>query len=176
MSNVTTTPEKPKQAPLVTRVGTPDDLDELMALALQACEENGFLDHDAEMLLREIWPALHQDHGIVGCIGPEGGQIEGAVLLRVTATWYSRKPLVEERAIFIHPDFRSAKGGRAARLVEFSKKVADTLGLPLMIGVLSNSRTEGKVRLYERMFGKPAGAFFLYGARTGAISMSETEH
>ena len=36
-----------------------------------------------------------------------------------------------------------------------------------MIGVLSNHRTEAKVRLYERQFGKPSGAFFLYNARTG---------
>ena len=88
--------------------------------------------------------------------------------------WYSDTPVVEEKAIFIHPDYRSAKGGRATRLCEFSKKVSDTLGIPLIIGVLSNNRTQAKVRMYERQFGKPSGAFFLYGARTG--DHSRTEH
>jgi hypothetical protein len=81
--------------------------------------------------------------------------------------WYSDANVLEERAIFIHPEFRNAKGGRARRLCEFSKRAADTLEVPLMIGVLSNHRTEAKVRLYERQFGKPSGAFFLYNARTG---------
>jgi hypothetical protein len=81
--------------------------------------------------------------------------------------WYSDHEVLEEKAIFIHPDFRSAKGGRARKLCEFSKHVSDSLGVPLIIGVLSNHRTEAKIRLYERQFGKPSGAFFLYNATTG---------
>jgi hypothetical protein len=41
--------------------------------------------------------------------------------------------------------------------------------MPLLIGVLSNHRTEAKVRLYERQFGKPTGAFFLYNGSTGSV-------
>lgn len=155
------------------RIGTPADLDGMMQIAMMATEENAFLDPNPAKLAAEMWPALHQDHGIVGIIGAEGGTIEGAVLLRIGSMWYSDTPVVEEKAIFIHPEYRSAKGGRAKRLCEFSKKVADTLGIPLIIGVLSNSRTEAKVRMYERQFGKPSGAFFLYGAKTGAVSRTE---
>jgi hypothetical protein len=82
--------------------------------------------------------------------------------------------VLEEKAIFIHPDYRNAKGGRARRLCEFSKQVANTLELPLIIGVLSNHITEAKVRLYERQFGKPTGAFFLYNARTGSQKEAAT--
>ena len=64
------------------RVGTPDDLDEIMKLAMSACEENGFLNPDAGRLASEIWPALHQDHGIVGIIGQPGGKIEGGIRTR----------------------------------------------------------------------------------------------
>ena len=175
MSNITTTLPKTADArPLVTRIATPDDVDELMDLAMRACAENGFLNPSPERLLRGIWPALHQDHGLIGVIGPEGGRIEGAVLLHVSQHWYSDDTFLEEKSVFVHPDFRKAEGGRATRLVEFSKKVADTLGLPLLIGVLSSDRTAAKVRLYERAFGKPSGAFFLYGARTG--QHSDTEH
>lgn len=165
--------DKSKSEDIVIRIGTPEDLDGLMQIAMMATEENGFLDPNPAKLAAEMWPALHQDHGIVGIIGPKDGQIEGAVLLRVGDMWYSDTQVVEEKAIFIHPEYRSAKGGRAKRLCEFSKKVADTLGIPLIIGVLSNSRTEAKVRMYERQFGKPSGAFFLYGAKTGMNSRVE---
>jgi hypothetical protein len=154
---------------LGVRIGTPEDIHPMMELALQACEENGFVDPNPQKLLAEIWPALNLDHGLVGIIQDEGEQLEGAILLRVNPMWYSDAMVLEERAIFIHPNYRSAKGGRARRLCEFSKKTADTLEIPLMIGVLSNHRTEAKVRLYERQFGKPSGAFFLYNARTGAF-------
>jgi GNAT superfamily N-acetyltransferase len=152
---------------LKIRTGTPEDVDAVMEIALSACDENGFVSPNPEKLLGEIWPALNRDRGIIGIIGPENGFVEGAVLLRVGTMWYSNQEVLEEKAIFIHPDFRSAKGGRARRLCEFSKQVADSLGIPLIIGVLSNHRTEAKVRLYERQFGKPSGAFFLYNARTG---------
>lgn len=152
---------------LAVRVGDPTDVDNMMELAMQACEENGFVNPNPAKLLQEIYPALAQDRGLVGIIGKPGEKIEGAVLLRVSKMWYSDHDILEEKAIFIHPEYRSAKGGRARRLVEFSKEVSDYLKIPLIIGVLSNHRTEAKVRLYERQFGKASGAFFLYNAQTG---------
>jgi GNAT superfamily N-acetyltransferase len=152
---------------MTIRIGVPEDVHDVMELALSACDENGFVHPNPEKLLAEIWPALNSDRGLVGLIGPEGQKPEGAVLLRIGNMWYSDQEVLEEKAIFVHPDHRSAKGGRARRLCEFSKQVADMLGLPLIIGVLSNHRTEAKIKLYERQFGKPSGAFFLYNATTG---------
>lgn len=152
---------------LGVELGTPEDVDEMMSIALSACAENGFLNPNPEKLLQDIWAGLNLAQGLVGVIRGEGGGIEGAVLLRVGSNWYSDDWMIEERAIFIRPEYRSAKGGRARRLCEFSKWVSDSLGLPLTIGVLSNTRTAAKVRMYERQFGEPAGAFFLYNARTG---------
>lgn len=150
------------------RVGNLDDLDPMMELALMACEENGFVNPNPMKLLEQIYAALVQDHGLIGIIGRPKEKIEGAVLLRIAKMWYSDQDILEEKAIFIHPDYRHAKGGRARRLVEFSKQASDYLKIPLIIGVLSNHRTEAKVRLYERQFGKASGAFFLYNAQTGA--------
>jgi len=151
------------------RIGTPEDVHDIMELALSACDENGFVDPNPQRLLAEIWPALNLDRGMVGIIGEDGKKPEAAVLLRIGTMWYSDADVLEEKAIFVHPEYRSAKGGRARRLCEFSKQVADKLGIPLIIGVLSNHRTEAKVRLYERQFGKPSGAFFLYNAQTGHL-------
>ena len=149
------------------RIAVPRDLQALMGLSLASCEENGFVNPNPEKLANEIWPALHLDHGVVGIIEDANGQAEGGVLLRVGSMWYSDQMVVEEKAIFIHPDFRDAKGERAKKLFQFSKSVANSLNMPLMIGVLSNERTKAKVRMYEREFGKAAGAYFLYGAKTG---------
>lgn len=158
---------------LKIRTGTPEDIYEMMDLALMACEENGFVNPDKTKLMTELWQALNLNYGMVGIIGKENGPIEGAILLRIGPMWYSHDMVVEEKAIFIHPDHRGAKEGRARKLVEFAKQAADDLGIPLLIGVLSNKRTEGKIRLYERQLGKPTGAFFLYGARTGEYSVTE---
>jgi hypothetical protein len=154
---------------LEIRIATPDDLDEIMQLALSASEENGFVNPNPVKMLAEIWPALHQQGGLLGAIGKPGGMIEGVILLRVGAMWYSDNKVLEEKAVFIHPEYRSAKGGRARKLCDFGKKVADGLGIPLIIGVLSNHRTEAKTRMYTRIFGAPSGAFFLYGANTGHL-------
>ena len=154
---------------LSIRVGTPQDLDAVMEIAMMACEENGFVQPSPSRLLMDIWPALNLDEGVMGLIGPKGtAEVQGAVLLRVGHMWYSDQRAIEEKAVFIRPEYRSAKGGRARKLCEFSKQVADELELPLIIGVLSNHRTAGKVRMYQRIFGEPSGAFFLYKAKTGS--------
>lgn len=157
------------------RIGTPEDVHGCMDLAIMACKENGISRPNPQKLLADIWPSLHQSHGVIGVIGAPGEIIEGVVLLRIGNLWYSDEPIIEEKAIFVHPQFRSARGGRARRLCEFSKRVADELGFPLIIGVVSNKRTSGKIRLYERLFGQPAGAYFLYGGRTGAWQKEAAE-
>lgn len=150
---------------LKIRLATPKDELPLLNLALRAWEENGIKNVNPEKMVGMIRPALFLWQGLCGIIGDD--KIEGAVLLRISQLWYSDDWILEEKAIFVDPEYRSAKGGRARKLCEFSKRVADELNIPLLIGVLSNTRTEAKVRLYERQFGPPAGAFFLYNAHTG---------
>ena len=48
--------------------------------------------------------------------------------------------------------------------MKFAQRCSDEIKVPLVIGVLTNNRMEGKVRLYRRQMGVPAGAFFVYGA------------
>lgn len=149
------------------RVATPEDLEAIMEMAFMVCKENGISYPNIDKIVADVWPSLHQDGGLVGVIGAPGDQLEGFVLLRVATMWYSDLEILEEKTVFVRPEFRSASGGRARKLCEFSKKVQQELKMPLLIGVISNQRTESKVRLYQRVFGKPAGAFFLHGAQTG---------
>lgn len=149
------------------RIGKPEDLDRMMALTMTASDENSFVKPSPRRILEDVYPALHRDKGIVWLIGPEEGPLEAAALLRITFPWYSEDEVLEERGVYVHPHYRSAKGGRARMLLEACKWTAEQLDLPLLLGVLSNQRTEGKQRLYERQLGKPAGFFFLFNARTG---------
>ena len=151
------------------RIGTPSDVHPFMDLVMACTRENALIHPDPEKILGEVWAALNRDHGIVGIIGEEdGAPLEAGILLRVSEMWYSKDSVVDERGLFVRPDFRSAKGGRASRLCEFAKNVQRTLEMPLVIGVLSTSRADAKVRLYERQFGPASGGYWIVGAKTGA--------
>ena len=152
---------------LKLRLGTPNDMAEVMRLAIAAAEENALLHASQELLARAVWPALNQDHGLVGCIGKPGGEIEGMVVLQVGTLFYSDEPAVEEKVLFVRPEYRNAIGGRARKLCEFSKSVAEYLSLPLIIGVFSSESTKAKIALYKRIFGEPSGVYFLHNAKTG---------
>lgn len=154
-------------AQVEVRVARKEDLDQIMDMCMSATEENGFVSASPMRLLEQVWPALNMQEGLIGVIEGEDGRLEGGILLRIAPMWYSDDFVIEEKAIFVRPEFRNAKGGRARKLVEFAKSISDKMGMPLAIGVLSNTRTEAKVRLYRRVFGEPAGVYFLYGAKTG---------
>lgn len=148
------------------RVAVPQDLDGIMRLATLVWEENGMHDLDTGKVLQQLWPALIREGAICGVIGPIGGELTGVILLRVATTWYGNSRHLEEMVVFTHPEYRRV-GRRAQKLCAFAKQTAEILGLPLHISVLSTSRTDAKVGLYERQFGTPAGAFFLYNVKTG---------
>lgn len=152
---------------VTVRVATPLDMSGIMEIAVEAAKENGFLNATKSLLARAVWGPINQDHGIIGCIGTPGELIEGFVCLNVGTVFYSDQPCLEERVVFVRPDYRSRKDARALKLINFSKRAADRLRLPLLIGVCSNERTAAKVKLYEREFGPPAGAYWLYQTSTG---------
>ena len=148
------------------RVAEPDDESGILALARLVHNENGLFELNEGRVVALLRPALYRYRGICGVIG-EKDNLTGAILLRGSNYWYSDTEFLEEMCVFVRPEYRHAVGGRASKLIEFAKKAADPLGMPLMIGVLSNDRTDAKIALYERHFGPQAGAYFLYGTRTG---------
>jgi hypothetical protein len=152
----------PEARQVVVRVGKPEDLDAVMRIARLAAAEGALLDYEEGVALQTIYECLHLHNGIMGVIDGENGELEGTILMRIGPPWSSTTQFIEERSIFVHPDFRKSNGKRARRLIEFAKWTAQRLELKLLIGVLSNERTAAKVRLYERVFGKPAGSFWLY--------------
>lgn len=151
----------------MVRTGTPEDVDEVMRLIMECHHENGFVKANKAKMLDDAWAALTCQGGIAGVIGGQGGTpMEGCVVLRVGKVDYSDDDVLNERLLFVGQPYRRERVGRAKLLAEFAKLAADVLDLPLLIGVLSHHRTAAKVRLYQRVFGEPAGAFFLYNADT----------
>ena len=164
-------PAKIIDTPCHVRVATKDDLFGILELGRIIHSEIGLFDFNEVKVAEAVWPTLCQLNGIAGVIG-EKDKLEGLVILTVGTYWYSNTQFLEEKCVFVHPDYRSAKESRAQKLIEFAKKCSADLELPLMIGILSNQRTSAKIALYERNFGPPAGAFFLWGARTGSENLN----
>lgn len=153
---------------IYVREGVVEDFNEVMRMSINATRENAFVEPDIEMLKENIYAALVKHMGLVGVIGGAPGEpLEAMIIMRLGHPWYSQEHILDEKAIYVSPEFRAAKGGRARKLAEWAKYISEKLGIPLAIGVLSNSRTEAKIRLYERVFGAPAGVYFLYNAKTG---------
>ena len=166
-NQIKNTPEDTPKS--VVRLATLKDFDWCVKLAIEAVKEIALVEPDYPMLLNHIWASLNLDHGLMGVIGEEGGVLEGGVMLRIGQMWYSSESILEEKVVFVHQDFRSAKGGRAKLLSEWCKAKSVELGLPLFAGVMTTERSQGKMKLFERMFGPPAGAFFLYNDKSGKV-------
>lgn len=148
----------------IVRLANPDDEEGIMALCRMLHEENGLFPLDDDMVRDTIRKAFNKQ-GFIGVIGAKDA-LEGIIYMVISNFWYSKKPHLEELFNYVHPDHR--KSEHAKSLIEFAKKCA-TNDIRLVIGVISNTRTEAKIRLYERRLGKPAGAFFVYPPPAAAL-------
>ena len=146
------------------RLATVADLDEVIALGKELHRENGLMEIDEETIVNAARAAVLGKDGMFGVIG-KPGHIEALIYLQLRQYWYSKQMHLEEMFLFCKEEYRRSNHAKA--LIEFAKTAALKLDVPLLIGVLSNHRTEAKVRLYQRRLGKPAGAFFLFNGKTG---------
>ena len=146
------------------KVANMSHLDQVMSLAMLSLKETDIFEVNEQKVYKTVYSALSKQSGICGIAMGDDGSAQGFVLLDISETWYSTYKVLIEREVFVHPDFRGSKGGRARSLCEFAKKIADSLSIPLYVGLESKDKAEAKVRLYERQFGKSTGSFFLYGA------------
>lgn len=141
------------------RLGKPGDEDEIMMLCRELHDENGMFPLSEPRVRALLQKAFREEGGIIGLIG-EPGHVEAIMLLMISNAYYTDQWHIEELFSYVRPAHR--KSTHAKRLVEWGKACANECRLPALIGILSNERTEAKVRLYRRQLGNPAGAFFLY--------------
>lgn len=142
------------------RVALPPDEEEVMELCHMLHQENGDLfPMDANRVRGVLSLAFERRGGTLGLIGGPG-KIEAMIFMLFSQIWYSSEWHLEELFSYVRPECR--KSNNAKLLIQFAKRCADELKMPLIIGVISNHRTEQKVKLYERQLSKPKGSFFFY--------------
>lgn len=140
------------------RVGRPDDFDAMMVLLREMHADNGMAQLAEDKVVPLLQCALAQHRAVVGVIdGPDG--IAASVGLIIGQWWYSHDAHLEDCWNFVREPYRHMRF--AQPLIEFSKKAANGMGLPLLMGIMTEKRVEAKVRLYERKL-PLAGALFLY--------------
>jgi hypothetical protein len=152
------------------RAAVREDIPEIFNLGRLLFKENAIMDWSDERIARWVEMAIQGDRAVIGVIG-EVGRLEGMIHLFVSNFWYTDESHLEELYNFVHPDYRKSNNAKA--LLEFAKNAAKGVetskgvGVPLMVGIISNHRTEQKIKLYQRRLGKPSGAYWLFNAKTG---------
>ena len=141
------------------------DVPALVAIGRELHSENGIMPYSERRVYETIMRAVNRDRMIGGVIG-DAGDPEAVIFLTVGQFFYSEYPHLEELLAFVRPEYR--RSNRAKALIIFAKQAAQELHVPLLIGVMSQQRTEAKARLYQRQLGKPAGSYFIWNGRTGA--------
>ena len=136
--------------------------EELMVLCHQLAIENGLFTMSETKVRDVLRKACNRQGGIIGIIGGEGEKIEGMVYLLVDTLWYTDETSLQELFLYVTPECRRAK--TAIELMKFTKWCVNQSNLDLLIGVISNDRTAGKVRLYKKEFSQEAGSFFVHKA------------
>lgn len=147
------------------RFATRDDLPELMRLCRSLAGENAIAPMMDDLVHMELLQSIDRQGGCIGVIG-DPGRIEGAICLRLNHLWYNTGYFwLEDRFAYVYPQHRASNN--ASDLLDWARWWAVQLDIPLMLGIVSNERTQAKIRLYERKLGAMSGALFLVGATTG---------
>lgn len=146
------------------RIATLADEPEIMLLLNVMHAEGGVMPLDCMEASAMFHRAFNRQGGILAVIG-EPGDIKAMIYLLISKFWYTREYHLEELFNFVRPDMRTSKENYARKMIEWAKEASVEIGLPLTIGVLTNQRMEGKVRLYQRSLGVPAGAWFVYNSK-----------
>jgi len=151
----------------VVRAAVHDDEEALMDLCCALHKENGLFEMDDGMVRSMLHRAFNRQGAQIGVIDGNG-EIAAAIYILISNFWYSRDNHLEELFNFVRPRYRKGKFAKSEYgtvLIEYAKRSSDELKIPLVIGVITNSRTAAKARLYMRKLGSPAGAFFIHGSK-----------
>lgn len=140
------------------RLAVPEDRAKLVALTEMLHGENGLFSLSPTKRDALLDRYYNRDGSIIGVIG-EIGEPVASIYLSLTQPEYTDDWALVEVWSFVRADCRRTK--HAQHLIDYAKFVSMQMKLPLIVGILSNIRTEAKVKLYERSLEK-CGAYFVY--------------
>jgi hypothetical protein len=160
--------------PLLVRFASAKDEDEIVRLMQAAFLEQPIFPLNETKIRKTIRACtlenLNDRIGMVAVIDGERG-LEGYLIAIFANYWYSDAFHLEELSNFVHPDHRQGKH-HARNLIEFAKWFAEVCEVPLVMGILSTQRLEGKIRLYKRQM-KMVGAVFVSNTGYANDALSE---
>ena len=126
------------------RLAAPEDEEAILKLLMLMHEENGLFEMDYEAVRDMVKKVLNRENGIIGVIDGEN-EIEAAVCLVIDKLWYAKTWCLNDVFNFVSPQHR--RSTRAKSLISFAKNYSDMVGIPLLMGIVSNVRTEAKIKL-----------------------------
>ena len=146
------------EKPDCVRMATKADEQQIYDILMELYAENSLFELSPEKVWGIIRKATNRQGGIIGVIdGPNG--IEGTVGLELVQFWYSESWLLSEYWNFVREPYRQSDN--AKNLINFAKWCAESMNMPLHMGIITTKRTAAKERLYRRVMPK-VGAFFVH--------------
>lgn len=139
----------------------PADKEAVIEICREDYRENGQFSLSPPKLEAMVSRILDKGEGVIGLI--RRSEIEAVMLMQLSQFWYTDDWCLEEVLNFVRPQYR--RSTNAKDMIQFAKRCSDEIGIPLVIGVVSNERTAAKIALYERQLGKTCGGYFLYSKK-----------
>lgn len=140
----------------------PADKDAVIEICKEDWSENGQFSLSLPKLEAMVSRILDNGEGVIGLIR-KASEIEAIMLLQLSRFWYTDDWCLEEVLNFVRPLYR--RSTNAKDMIQFAKRCSDELGIPLVIGVVSNERTKPKIELYRRQLGESVGGYFIYNLK-----------
>lgn len=141
------------------RKAQPEEADDIMAMCHALWKENGQFSFSETKVKAKLDDAFNRRGAIIGVIG-KPGKLEGSICVHISDYFYTDDYHLGELWNYVWPEYR--KSNNAKDLIRFGMRCSDEIGIPLLIGVVSNERTVAKLKLYQRILGEPAGGFFIH--------------
>lgn len=133
-----------------------------MALCRALHKENGLFSLSEPKIRGYLHLAFARKNAFVGVIG-SNGKIEASTCLLMDTQYYSDDLCLVELWNHVGKEYRQSRNAEA--LIRFGMDCQKATGLPLITGIITNDQVAAKVRLYRRLLGYPAGAFFVVGGK-----------
>jgi len=142
--------------------------EDITDVLLQGQDEGFVFPPDRDVILQYVKEIMNQNGGIIGVIYDHDNKlVEGVIGLRLDKFWFSDQWFIKDIFMYVHPEFR--RSTRAKCLIAFAKDCAKKMNIPLLMGIMSNIRTEAKAKLYERQMNR-AGSFFVYNNESVGVA------
>lgn len=156
------------------RKATWEDRDQIHPMCMDGYAEQNVFKPSPMKIEGMLAKAFDAKGAILGAIGPVGA-VQGIIYLDIGQFCFTEDWCLEEVFSYVSPPYRKTPTrmqSPAKAMIEFGKRCADELHIPLVIGVVSNERTIAKMELYRRQLGNPVGGYFIHQPASAGLNVA----